>query len=471
MIFSLQDLCHVASRFASLPSKPMKKAVITLLFSAFGAAAQEPLSLLDAVRFALEQNRSITASGAAKKASEARIAEARSGLLPKVGYSESWTRSDNPVFVFSSLLTQHQFGADNFQLGPLNRPDFLNNFQSQITADQVLYEGSRTRHVIRAAEINRDLTTEEGRRTQMDVIAGVIRAYTSSLLSVDQLRATSQTMRSVAADLARAESMRDAGMTTDADVLSIRVHMAGVREQQIRAEADVEVSRAALNDALGLPLDTPHQLNTPLAELNSTDSPVSDRERTALEQRPEARQAKLMTSLAEAQAATARSNLRPQVTLHAAFEADRQQFAAKGGENWMVSVGLHWNLFNGFADKARIEASRFEVKRSAAEADRAGSAIRLQVRRASADLRAATQRIEVAKASVAEAEESLRITQNRYEAGFGNVTDLLRTETALLEARTRQLAAIRDQRIAAATLELASGTLTVDSDVVNERTR
>ncbi|MDQ2925817.1 MAG: TolC family protein, partial [Acidobacteriota bacterium] len=72
----------------------MKKAVITLLFSAFGAAAQEPISLQDAVRLALGRNQSIAASGAAKKASESRISEARGGLLPKVEYAESWTRSD-----------------------------------------------------------------------------------------------------------------------------------------------------------------------------------------------------------------------------------------------------------------------------------------------------------------------------------------------------------------------------------------
>jgi outer membrane protein TolC len=95
----------------------------------------------------------------------------------------------------------------------------------------------------------------------------------------------------------------------------------------------------------------------------------------------------------------------------------------------------------------------------------------LQVHRAYADLNAATQRIEVTKASVTEAEESLRITQNRYESGMSNVTDLLRTEATVLEARTRQLAAIRDQRIAAAMLELAAGSLTPDSAVLNERTR
>jgi outer membrane protein TolC len=65
----------------------------------------------------------------------------------------------------------------------------------------------------------------------------------------------------------------------------------------------------------------------------------------------------------------------------------------------------------------------------------------------------------------------LRITQNRYESGFGNVTDLLRTETALLDARTRHVAAIHDQRIAAAMLEFAAGTLTADSVVLNEGKR
>jgi outer membrane protein TolC len=68
---------------------------------------------------------------------------------------------------------------------------------------------------------------------------------------------------------------------------------------------------------------------------------------------------------------------------------------------------------------------------------------------------------------VAEAEESLRITQNRYESGLSNVTDLLRNETALLESRTRYLAAVHDQRIAATMLELATGRLSADSEVLN----
>jgi outer membrane protein TolC len=429
------------------------------------------MSLNDAVRIALDQNKAIEASNAAKKGADMRISEARSGHLPKVNYSESWARSDNPVFVFSSLLTQNQFGAQNFQIGALNNPDFLNNFQSLVTADQILYDAGQTKHAIRSAELNKDITSEEGRRTQMEVIAGVVRTYYDSLLSADQLIATSQAMRSAEADLERAQAIRAAGMSTDVDTLSIRVHLAGVREQQIRREADVDVARAALNDAIGLPLDTPHALTTPLAPLDYLEGSLAQQQKSAVEQRPEARRAKLAISLADTQAASARSGLLPQVTLHGAFEADRQRFVTRGGDNWLVSIGLRWNLFNGFSDKARIEESKFAQQRSSAEEARTDSAIRLQVHRAYADLHAATQRIEVAKASVAEAAESLRITQNRYEAGISNVTDLLRTETTVLEARTRHLAAVRDQRIAAAMLELAAGTLTPDSAVFNGSTR
>jgi outer membrane protein TolC len=90
---------------------------------------------------------------------------------------------------------------------------------------------------------------------------------------------------------------------------------------------------------------------------------------------------------------------------------------------------------------------------------RSASGIQLQVQAAYLDFQSAQERIEVASATVAMAEESLRITKNRYQNGLATVTDLLRNETALLETKTRRLAAIHDQRLSAAMLELAAGTL------------
>lgn len=429
--------------------------------------AQDPLSLREAVRLALRQNQAIAATTAGAQASAARLEQARSGRFPKVNFSEGFTRSDNPVFVFSSLLTQHQFTAGNFDINTLNRPDALNNFQSQLTVDQAIYDAGQTRSAVKSAELGQKISGEEQRRTQMEVISGVARAYHGAVLAAESLKAAEQAVRSAEADLKRAESIRAAGMSTDVDVLSIRVHLANVSEQRIRRAADLDVAKAALNDALGLPLDTPHTLSTPLTPLDMPDLTITVLEREAADARPEARETRLATNLAEVQAAAARSSLRPQVSVHGALETDTQRFVTRGGANWLAAVSLRWNLFNGFADKARIAETGHWLQRARADQERTGSAIRLQVRRAHADLNAAEQRIEVAKASVAEAEESLRITQNRYEAGMTTVTDLLRNETAVLDSRTRYLAAVHDQRVAATMLDFSAGRLSADSEVLN----
>ena len=115
-----------------------------LLALAAPLLAQDSLSLREAVRLALRENKAIAASNAGMRASTSRIEEARAGRLPKLNYSENFIRSDNPVFVFSSLLTQHQFGPENFNIGPLNRPDSINNFQSVLSVDQTLYDAGQT---------------------------------------------------------------------------------------------------------------------------------------------------------------------------------------------------------------------------------------------------------------------------------------------------------------------------------------
>ena len=72
-------------------------------------------------------------------------------------------------------------------------------------------------------------------------------------------------------------------------MLSIRVHLAGIREERFRRSADLEVARAAMNDAIGLPLDSVHSLTTPLAPVPAAETKLSGYEKNAVDGRPEAR--------------------------------------------------------------------------------------------------------------------------------------------------------------------------------------
>jgi outer membrane protein len=430
--------------------------------------AQEVLSLRQAVDLALRSNPLVAAADAGEKEAEARIQQARSRYMPRAHFSESLQRGNNPVFVFTSLLTQHQFTEGNFAIGSLNRPDALNNYQSRLTVEQVLFDARQTSRGVEAARFARQLTSEDTRRSQSDVVLRVLQTYFAAVLAEKNLEVANQSVESAQADVARAVSIYHSGRSTQADVLALRVHLAAMREEQIRTSNDLAVTRAALNDALGVSLDRTFELTTPLvSSVAEPEASLEEYRRMAAERRPEMRQAELAQRLAHTQQQIAGAAYWPEVVFQGIVEADRQNFYNKGGVYWFTAVSLRWSIWNGGETKAQVQQAHFAETRAAALRRRSDSAVHLEVRKAYLDVKAAAQRVETASAASAEAEEAHRIIQNRHQSGLTTVTELLRSETALAAARTRHLMAVYDHRVAAAALEYAAGTLTANSEVVN----
>lgn len=427
------------------------------------AAAGEPLTLRDAVNRALQQNPSLEAMQARERAAASQVDAARSGYLPRVNYQEMVQRGNNPVFVFSSLLTQRQFTERNFAISSLVRPDFVNNFQSMVTVDQVVFNAGRTGNAIQSAKIGKEMESLGTRGAELAVMQRVLEAYLGAKLGEAAWQAAEESVRSAEADLERAEAFRKEGLTTDADVLSIRVHLASVRQEAIQRRTQLDVARAALNVAMGAPEESVFQLSTPLAETAYEAGALENRQQSATSTRPELLQAIKGIDLARLQEKQARSAYWPEVFVRGVFETDRQEVLNKGGANWFFGAGLRWNLFNGMETKAKVAETRHRLAVAEAQKRHAESGVRFEVRRAWLEWNAVKERLALASASVAEAEESLRITRDRYENGLSTVTDLLRTETALLGARTGYLAALYEQRLAAARLEAAQGSLTPNS--------
>jgi outer membrane protein TolC len=217
---------------------------------------------------------------------------------------------------------------------------------------------------------------------------------------------------------------------------------------------------------MGHPLDASHELTTPLAPLGRATRTLEEYEKLAGGERPEVRRQQLAVEKAGFEAAAAKAALLPQVALRGQFESDRGRFYNQAAANWFLGASLRWNLFDGNSSRARYAESREMVAGAEAGRRQASSAVKLEVRKRHSDLQSANERVEVASAVVAQAEESLRITRNRYESGLSTVTELLRGETALTESALRKLSAIHDQRVSAALLELAAGILSGDSDVL-----
>jgi outer membrane protein TolC len=93
------------------------------------------------------------------------------------------------------------------------------------------------------------------------------------------------------------------------------------------------------------------------------------------------------------------------------------------------------------------------------------AAVKLQVREAYLNLTMEQQRVDVSRQAQLQAEESLPIIQNRYEAGLATITDLLQVETAHTSAQKNHLNALFDYRLSYAALELATSELAPDSEL------
>jgi outer membrane protein TolC len=429
-----------------------------LLISTLPLTAAE-LSLADAARLALTNNPSLAASKHLEAAAATRILQADSARLPKIQFQESIQGGNNPVYVFSSLLTQRQFGTANFAIPALVRPDPLQNFQSQLGLEHTVHDFGRTNARRREAAAGRALSAEETRRRELEILSQTARAYYAVQLAEAAKLAAEQALKSVETTRARAVALRDAKMATDADVLAVDVHLATALEEIIRRAQQAETARAALNHALGQPLDTAYTLTSPLTP--ATAEPTSP-----TPHRPEVKMAALQVEIAKSRADQASAMLRPEIALRVQLEADRQYFVTKGGVNWTATGALKWNLFDGgIARHMRSEAIH-SAAAAASETRAASSAVNLQIRQADSAIRAAAARQSVTQAAIAQAKETIRILRNRYAAGLANLTELLRAETALLEAETRRLAALHDLRIATIEKEAAAGTLNGDSNVL-----
>ncbi|MGE0360857.1 MAG: TolC family protein [Vicinamibacterales bacterium] len=418
------------------------------------ALAQQRLSLADALARAAAGNADVRVAAAAEDEAQARVRQARAGRLPSLDVSESWQRGNQPVFVFGSLLAQRAFGADDFALDALNRPDPVGNFRTALSVEAPIYDPA-TRAGTRTATVGLEVASAQRRLVGHDLAMAVTTAYGGVLTAAATRRVLAASIDSAAADQQRARDRRDAGVATEADVLQMDLHVAATRERQLRAAADEAEARARLNQLIGAPLESDFQLDEAPGEVGDP-APLADLERAALADRVELQVAALHGELAEAAAAAARAAFLPRLSAMGTWEANGSAWTSRAS-SWTVGAVARVNLFRGFQDQARLAEAKALQTRRAAERERAETAVRVEVRVARARLDAARASLAVGQAAVAQARETQRIVRDRYENGLADVTALLRAAESLQDAEARHAAARVGVTIASATLARAVG--------------
>jgi outer membrane protein len=437
----------------------MWAALAVLLMGASGpdaALAQTPLTLEDAIRHAQGDTADARALALSIEEANARIQRAESGYWPRVDLTETVQRGNQPVYVFSSLLSQRRFTAANFAIPALNHPDPVTNTRTAVALEQPLYNAGLTRLGVQAATLERDIATATRDTARQDLGFRAAQAFVRVLQLEATLRATEAAVAAAESDRQRARARREVGLVTEADVLAVDVHLADMRQRQIAAAGDLAVGRMQLAEAVGLPLTASVVPIPPALRPAPADGDALVRE--ALTRHPQLLQANIHLQLAENGQRTARAALLPTVAVQGGWEFNGETLGAQQS-SWVIGAEVRVNVFRGFADTARMTEAGHAHARATAERERVERRIEVDVRGALAQLAAARAREEAGRAALTQARESQRIIRDRYEGGLATVTDVLRAAEAALEAESRATTAETDVILQTVALDRALGRL------------
>ena len=438
-----------------------------LLATASAQSSSAPLTLGDAARIALEKNPLRKATLADTRAASADIKTARSFLLPHLTFSETAMRGDDPVYVFGSRLRQQRFTQADFALNRLNNPLPFGNFSTRFGGTWNLFDSFASWHGLARARLMDEVAKQELGRTEQEVVFRVVRSYYEALLAARELEVAEHASKTAEAIVERSQGRFESGLVVESDLLTAKVRLASRQQELIRARNNQALALAQLNAAMGLPIESLFDLTQPLSEPKFPPLVLHDLESLALTSRPDLKRITAEQSAQRETLSMAKSAFGPQLNAFASWEMDNPTlFAGGGGNNWVGGIELKIDLFQGGAKRAELSRQRALQEKATAMQQAAIDNVRLEVRRAYYDLDASRQQLEVAQTSITQAQDSLRINQDRYETGLITITDLLSVEEAARRSQTDYWDAIYRLRTSYAGLELATGTLSSQSPAV-----
>ncbi len=418
----------------------------------------EPLTLSSAVERALKNNPLIRMTLSGREIADAQLREARAGWLPQLQFSETFAWSNNPVFVFGSLLEQSRFGAQNFNINSLNNPDPLANFRTQLTLRQSIFDQWQTGTRMAQAKIGQQQATLQKENVEQQIRFEVIRAYYGVLVALARKEVAREAVKTAEAGVKNTRDRFETGMVVQSDLLAGEVQLAEFRQQLIQGEGDITTAYAVLNTVLGMPVDTPQKVTTELTDKNFDLLGQEELIQLALTQRPDYRRAVSAVRFVQEGVKGAKAQYLPRLDFIADYGGSGQNLTS-GSSDYSVGASLTFNIFD-FARSARLSQVKATERMVSAEQEHLANQIRLEVVRARQQYISARERIEVASRAISQAAETLRIVQDRYQQGLTTITEVLRAETAVVRARLNIVAVRYEYYVGYANVLLTSGSLT-----------
>lgn len=346
-----------------------------------------------------------------------------------------------------------------------------NDWRVSLQVRQALFEGGRLRAAIRAQDASSQAALYELQVQVEATIQDVKTRYYDVLLARETIQVEEQNIDLLQQQLANTESRFTAGSVSNFDVLQATVSLANAQPAVIRARNRLRVAVADFKQSIGYEQPVNHMIESLrfIGELdvNLQEYNLSESLAIAVRRRSELKQLSLIADASKEGIDIARAGFWPAVEFVGSYnlrhsdDANDDRFDHPE-DGWFVGLESTWHIWDGRATTGRVMQAMSQLRQDELRLRETRLAIEVEVRRTISELRGSAELVLAAREVTGQAEEALRLANERYTVGSSTFLDTLQARVALTEARNNELQANYSYLVSMVKLKRAIGETAYD---------
>ncbi len=485
--------------------------ILLLLFPSTGFVQEKGLSLSDCRQKALAYNKKIKMAGEHQGAAESLKKAARTQYFPNFHFNGSYMRMGKvpklsydqqllPVVPFSAIdpetgkfssqsLQDPEVAQNTVLVNPetgeiiydgKGNPAFLqyamlpkgeleigshNIFIAGLAMTQPVYMGGKIRELNNIADYGLSIAREQTELKKSEIIYKTDEYYWQVIAVQEKVKLAKEYKAMLDSLVTDLKNILEEGIITRNELLKAKVKQSEAELSLTKAQNGLILSRMALNQAIGFPLDTTFQLSDTLEEkfyLKIEDNIMEQ----AINNRSELTILKRNIDMAVSASNIMKSRYLPNVALSANYlylnPNPYNNFKEEFGGDWSIGVTANIPIYHWGDKKYTLDAARHEKRAAELKYQESTEMIRLQVKQTLFSYNESVKKINMTKTALEQATENLKITKNNFEEGILKTTDLLEAQVMWQEAKANYIDAKTEAKLLQTKLKKVSGQLSIE---------
>lgn len=418
-------------------------------------SAQERLTLKEALNYAVQNSVKVRKAKLDIDGGRYKTEEIRAQALPQITGNAGLTY--NPII--GKLVADLGGTTQSIKLGQ-NWNSSAGIQLSQQLFNQTVFTG------LQAARSSEEYYRLTSQLTEEQIIELVANNYYQVLVNRQQLNVIDTNIKNVKTIEKIIATQFQNGLAKKIDVDRIKVNLTNLQTQRDQTLNAITQLENQLKFSMGMPVST--EITLPKTELTEVTQLPQFTDTISLANRTEVKLLDTQDKLYWLQRKAYVSEYYPSLALTGNYTYSSQS----GGFDFLKSnpsaiafgasaVGLTLKvpIFNGFLTRSKIRQADVDIQKAKEDRRESTNALNMAYENAKIQLRNSLSTITAQKQNAELADEIYRSTQNNYNNGLANLTDLLDTETALTEAQNSYTQALLNYKIAEIQLIKSNGNI------------